>query len=81
VAAADSEEPAGALPEKITFEEMAALQSAGDTPVVLDVRTQRTLDADPFIARGAIRMPPLDAVRLAAAHRIPWKATLIAYCA
>jgi NhaP-type Na+/H+ or K+/H+ antiporter len=76
-----SEEPTGALPEKITFEEMAALQSAGETPVVLDVRTQRTLDADPFIARGALRLPPLDAVRLAAAHRIPWKATLIAYCA
>jgi sodium/hydrogen antiporter len=79
--AAASEEPAVSLPEKITFEEMAALQRAGETPVVLDVRTQRTLDADPFIARGALRLPPLDAVRLAAAHRIPWKATLIAYCA
>jgi sodium/hydrogen antiporter len=75
------EQPAAPLPEKITFDEMAALQSTGETPVVLDVRTQRTLDTDPFIARGAIRMPPEDAVRLATAHRIPWKATLIAYCA
>ena len=48
---------------------------------ILDVRTQRTFDSDPFIARGAIRMPPDDAVRIATAHRIPWKATLVAYCA
>ena len=75
------DQPAAVIPEKITFDEMAELQSAGETPIVLDVRTQRTFDSDPFIARGAIRMPPEDAVRLATAHRIPWKATLIAYCA
>jgi len=49
--------------------------------VVLDVRTPRTFDIDPFIARGAFRMPPDDAVRLARAQGIPWKATLVAYCA
>jgi NhaP-type Na+/H+ or K+/H+ antiporter len=80
-AAPAGEEPEPALPEKITFEEMAELQAAGEQPVLLDVRTQRTFDIDPFIARGAIRMPPEDAVRLAKAYRIPWKATLIAYCA
>jgi hypothetical protein len=69
------------VPEKITFEEMDALHRAGEPVVLLDVRTPRTFEADPFIAHGAIRMPPDDAVRLATAHRIPWKATLVAYCA
>jgi hypothetical protein len=77
--AAEQAEPP--IPEKITIDEMQAIESAGETPVVLDVRTQRTYEADPFIARGAVRLPPLDAVRLATAHRIPWKATLVAYCA
>ena len=69
------------VPEKITFEEMDALHQAGELLVLVDVRTPRTFEADPFIAHGAIRMPPDDAVRLATAHRIPWKATLVAYCA
>jgi hypothetical protein len=69
------------VPEKITFEEMDALHQAGELLVLLDVRTPRTFEADPYIAHGAIRMPPDDAVRLATAHRIPWKATLVAYCA
>jgi NhaP-type Na+/H+ or K+/H+ antiporter len=69
------------VPERITIDEMQALQRAGDPVVLLDVRTQRTFEPDPFIARGALRMPPEDAVRLVTAHRIPWKATLVAYCA
>jgi hypothetical protein len=69
------------VPEKITIEEMQALERAGEPVVLLDVRTQRTFETDPLIARGAIRMPPEDAVRLVTAHRIPWKATLVAYCA
>ena len=68
-------------PTLITFDELEELQRAGESPVLLDVRTQRTFESDPFIARGALRMPPDDAVRLATAHRIPWKATLVAYCA
>jgi NhaP-type Na+/H+ or K+/H+ antiporter len=76
---AEQTEPA--ISERITVDEMQAMQSAGETPLVLDVRTQRTYEADPFIAHGAVRLPPLDAVRLATAHRIPWKATLVAYCA
>ena len=79
VPAADQDE--AAIPERISIDEMQAMQSAGETPLILDVRTERTYEADPFIARGAVRIPPLDAVRLATAHRIPWKATLIAYCA
>ena len=69
------------VPERITLDELDALHRAGEPITLLDVRTQRTYESDPFIARGAIRMPPDDAVQLATAHRIPWKATLVAYCA
>ena len=73
-----ADEPEREVPERITLEELQRL----DEPVVLlDVRTQRTFDVDPVLARGAIRMPPDDAVRLATAHKIPWKAMLVAYCA
>ena len=75
--ASDGAEP----PELVTIEEMQELQRAGEPMAILDVRTSRTFDADPFIARGAVRMPPDDAVRLARAQGIPWKATLVAYCA
>ena len=68
-------------PQRITIEEMQELQRAGEPVYLLDVRTERTFETDPFMARGAVRMPPDDAVRLATAHRIPWKATLVAYCA
>jgi NhaP-type Na+/H+ or K+/H+ antiporter len=76
---ADGEQPAAL--ERITLDELRDLRTAGEQVVLLDVRTQRTFDSDPFIASGAVRMPPDDAVRLATAHRIPWKATLVAYCA
>jgi sodium/hydrogen antiporter len=74
-------EEAAEVPQRITIEEMQELQRAGEPVVLLDVRTERTFESDAFIASGAVRMPPDDAVRLAAAHRIPWKATLVAYCA
>jgi sodium/hydrogen antiporter len=69
------------VPERITLDELHQLQEAGEPVVLLDVRTPRTFETDPVIARGAIRMPPDDAVRLATGMSIPWKATLVAYCA
>ena len=70
-----------AVPERITIEEVRELQRSGEQIVLADVRTARTFEDDPFIARGAVRLPPDDAVRLARNHGIPWKATLVAYCA
>jgi NhaP-type Na+/H+ or K+/H+ antiporter len=67
--------------ERISLDEMRELQRSGESVVLLDVRTARTFEADPAIARGAIRMLPDDAVRVATALGIPWKATLVAYCA
>jgi NhaP-type Na+/H+ or K+/H+ antiporter len=69
------------VPERIALAEVRALQDAGEPVVVLDVRTQRTFDSDPVAARGALRVRPDDAVRVATAHRVPWKATLVAFCA
>jgi hypothetical protein len=79
--AAPRTEAEDVLADRITIDEMRDRQKAGEQVYLLDVRTGRTFEADPFIARGAIRMPPDDAVKLATMHRIPWKATLVAYCA
>jgi NhaP-type Na+/H+ or K+/H+ antiporter len=83
VASTDRADGSGApVPaDRITIEQMQELQRRGEPVVLLDVRTARTFESDPYIARGALRMPPDDAVRLAREHRIPWKATLVAYCA
>jgi sodium/hydrogen antiporter len=75
----DGGEPA--LPERITLDEVRQLLRTHEPIVMLDVRTPRTYESDPFIARGALRLPPDDAVRLVTARGIPWKATLVAYCA
>ena len=79
--------PAGALtpeaapvPERITIDEMRQLRAAGEQVILLDVRTQRTYGADGTRAEGAIRLPPDDATRQAAALAIPKGATLAAYC-
>jgi NhaP-type Na+/H+ or K+/H+ antiporter len=78
---AGADDQAPVVPETITLEELTQLVRAEEPIFLLDVRTQRTYESDPFIARGALRMPPDDAVRLATARGIPWKATLVAYCA
>src|SRR5215208_5875271 len=79
--------PAGAptpdaapVPEKITLEELRRLQAAGEPVVLLDVRTERTYGADGTRAKGAIRLPPDDATRQAAALAVPKGAILAAYC-
>ena len=77
-AGADDEAP---VAETITLDDVTQLLRAEEQFVLLDVRTQRTYDSDPFIARGALRVPPNDAVRVVAARGVPWKATLVAYCA
>jgi NhaP-type Na+/H+ or K+/H+ antiporter len=69
------------VPETVTLDELTQLLRTGEPVYLLDVRTPRTYESDPFIARGALRMPPDDAVRLATSRGIPWKATLVAYCA
>jgi NhaP-type Na+/H+ or K+/H+ antiporter len=70
-----------AVPEGITTDEARDLLSRNMPVVVVDVRTDRTYRADGLRARGAVRLPPDDAVRSARALRLAQHATLVVYCA
>jgi len=76
--AASSEAP---IPERITIDELRALQASGQPVIVADVRTERSYRDHALIGVGAIRLPPDDAVRLARERRLDQHATLVLYCA
>jgi sodium/hydrogen antiporter len=69
------------LPEKITLDELRALQDAGKEVIQADVRTERSYRADNLQAKGAIRLPPDDAVRKAKELGLDHHATIALYCA
>jgi NhaP-type Na+/H+ or K+/H+ antiporter len=48
---------------------------------IIDARSERTWNADQRIARGAIRLPPNDAVRTARELGLDRHGTLVVYCA
>jgi len=68
------------VPERITLPELRRLWEQGEPVTVLDVRTERSYRDDPQIAKGAIRMPPDDAVRLARERGLDHHGTLALYC-
>jgi len=68
-------------PERITLAELRQLQEAGAPVILADVRTGRSYSADNLIARGAIRLPPDDAVRRARELGLDHHATVVLYCA
>ncbi|HEX9605798.1 MAG TPA: cation:proton antiporter [Gemmatimonadaceae bacterium] len=70
-----------AAPLRITIDEMRALQTKGEPIVILDARSIRTYDGDPFEAVGAVRLHPEDPVRDATQKRLSQRATLVVYCA
>lgn len=63
----------------ITIDELRRLQEAGEKVIILDVRTDRSLDE--LQAKGAVRIPPDDVVRGANKLGLPKHAWLTAYCA
>ncbi len=69
------------VPERITIPELRRMWERSEPVTILDVRTERSYRDDPEIARGAIRMPPDDAVRLALEHRLDpgdrWSSTVL----
>jgi NhaP-type Na+/H+ and K+/H+ antiporter len=76
--------PAAALeaaPERITIDEMRALQAKGEPVVIVDARSSRTYDGDPLAATGSVRVSPDDPVRDATEKRLSQRATLVVYCA
>jgi hypothetical protein len=73
--------PEAAVPERITLAEMRQLQEAGEPVVLADVRTERTWQADNLHAKGAVRLPPDDAVRSARKLGLDQHGTVVLYCA
>jgi NhaP-type Na+/H+ or K+/H+ antiporter len=69
------------VPERITLDELRQLQEAGAPVILADVRTDRSYAADNLRARGAIRLPPDDAVRRARQLGLDHHATVVLYCA
>jgi NhaP-type Na+/H+ or K+/H+ antiporter len=77
--------PAPALvnpePERITIDEMRALQTKGEPLVIVDSRSNRTYEGEPLAAAGSVRVNPDDPVRDATEKRLSQRATLVVYCA
>jgi len=69
------------VPERITIDELRELTSRDEPVVLVDVRTDRTYRGDTLRARGAVRLPPEDAVRTARQIGLEQHATLVVYCA
>jgi len=79
--AQDADARNAGVPERITLEELRRLLTESAPVVMLDVRTERSFRIDPVLARGALRLPPDDAVQRAVAMGLSRDATLVAYCA
>lgn len=67
--------------ELISIGEVLRLQQAGEPVVILDVRTDRSLDTSDLQINGAVRLPPDHVVQRAQELNLPKDAWLIAYCA
>jgi NhaP-type Na+/H+ or K+/H+ antiporter len=65
----------------ITIGELRARLDRGDQVQIVDVRSDRTWDQDDRIARGAVRVPPNDAVRAARELGLDRHGSLVVYCA
>jgi len=67
--------------QAITLEELDRLQKLAEKVIILDVRTERSLETSESMVRGAIRMPPEHVAEQARELGLPKEAWLIAYCA
>jgi NhaP-type Na+/H+ or K+/H+ antiporter len=65
----------------ISLEELDRLQKSGEKVILLDVRTERSMETSESMAQGAVRMPPEHVVDQARKRQLPKEAWLIAYCA
>jgi hypothetical protein len=76
--AAPKTEPVG---DKISIDEVRALQAAGDEVIILDARADRNRRNSETQAAGSIRVHPHEPVQDARALRLSQRATLVVYCA
>lgn len=65
----------------VTLEEVDRLRQAGEQPILLDVRTERSIAGSETMAQGAVRIPPEHVAAQARELGLPKEAWLIAYCA
>jgi NhaP-type Na+/H+ or K+/H+ antiporter len=65
----------------MTIEELRASLDRGTPMQLIDSRSDRTWQEDDRMARGALRVPPNDAVRAAKALGLDRHGTLVVYCA
>jgi len=80
VPAAEAATEARSDPERISIAEMQRRQAAGEQVIVLDVRTDRSLDASDRLAAGAVRLHPDRAANEARKIGLPHDAWLVAFC-
>ncbi|HEV2905423.1 MAG TPA: hypothetical protein VGW32_10255, partial [Pyrinomonadaceae bacterium] len=67
--------------QTISIDELKRLWQANEPVVILDVRTERSLEDSDTQAKGAVRLSPEDAVQEARKLGLDPEAWLIAYCA
>lgn len=67
--------------QRISLEELNNLWQAKEPVVILDVRTERSLEGESSQVRGAVRMPPDHVAERARELDLRQEAWLVAYCA
>jgi NhaP-type Na+/H+ or K+/H+ antiporter len=65
----------------ISIDDLRTRLASGEPPLIIDARSERTWEQDARMARGAIRLPPNDAVRTARELGLDRHGTLVVYCA
>jgi sodium/hydrogen antiporter len=81
IGARRSESPPEVGSQRISIEELRRLWQGGEPVVILDVRTERSLEGSDAQAKGAVRMPPDNVAERARELGLKQEAWLIAYCA
>jgi len=67
--------------DRITLDELKALQARGERVILLDVRKDRAWEESELQVQGAIRLQPDNARTRAAELALPRHDWLVAYCA
>jgi NhaP-type Na+/H+ or K+/H+ antiporter len=71
----------GSTGEKISIDEVKEMDLRGEPYTLIDVRTDKSLNADDLIATNALRFAPDDAVKRAKDMQLSSRGTLVVYCA
>ena len=67
--------------DRISVEELRALQAGGAPVLLLDVRAETSFNSSTHEAQGALRIPPDQAVRRMAELNVPRQSWIIVFCA